>query len=35
MADEPDKTAVLQTSGGELEATIRPATEGASAFEIG
>ncbi len=35
MADEADKTAVLQTPGGELEATIRPATDGASAFEIG
>jgi citrate synthase len=35
MADEADKTTVLQTPGGELEATIRPATEGASAFEIG
>ena len=35
MADEADKTAVLQTPDGELEATIRPATDGASAFEIG
>src|SRR5919202_3542143 len=35
MADEPGKTAALQTPGGELEMTIRPATEGASAFEIG
>ena len=35
MADEPGKTAALHTPGGELEMTIRPATEGASAFEIG
>jgi citrate synthase len=35
MADEADKTTVLQTPGGDLEATIRPATDGASAFEIG
>ena len=35
MADEPGKTATLHTPGGELETTIRPATEGASAFEIG
>ena len=35
MADEPGKTATLHTPGGELEMTIRPATEGASAFEIG
>jgi citrate synthase len=35
MADEPDTTAVLQTPGGELEMPIRPATDGASAFEIG
>ena len=34
MADEPGKTATLQTPGGELETTIRPATDGASAFEI-
>src|SRR6478736_4039948 len=34
MADEPGKTAALHTRGGELEMTIRPATEGASAFEI-
>src|SRR6187399_3690076 len=34
MADEPGKTAALHTPGGELEMTIRPATEGASAFEI-
>ncbi len=32
MADEPGKTATLHTPGGELEMTIRPATEGASAF---
>ena len=35
MADEPGKTATVQTPGGELKTTIRPATEGASAFEIG
>src|SRR5689334_12606031 len=35
MADEPGKTATLHTPGGDLEMTIRPATEGASAFEIG
>jgi citrate synthase len=35
MADEPGKTTTLHTPGGELETTIRPATEGASAFEIG
>jgi citrate synthase len=35
MADEADQTTVLQTPGGDLEATIRPATDGASAFEIG
>jgi citrate synthase len=35
MADEPGKNATLHTPGGELETTIRPATEGASAFEIG
>jgi citrate synthase len=35
MADEPGKTATLHTPGGDLETTIRPATEGASAFEIG
>src|ERR1044072_5243651 len=35
MADEPRKTATLHTPGGEREMTIRPATEGASAFEIG
>ena len=35
MADEPGKTAAVHTPGGELEMTIRPATEGASAFEIG
>jgi citrate synthase len=35
MADEADKTTVLQTPGGDLEATIRPATDGASALEIG
>ena len=29
MADEPGKTAALHTPGGELELTIRPATEGA------
>src|SRR5919112_3838814 len=34
MADEPN-TATLHTPGGDLEMTIRPATEGASAFEIG
>jgi citrate synthase len=34
MADEPT-TAALHTPGGDLEMTIRPATEGASAFEIG
>src|SRR5215217_7202193 len=34
MADEPGKTASVHTPGGELEMTIRPATEGASAFEI-
>ena len=34
MADEPGKTAALHTPGGEFETTIRPATEGASAFEI-
>src|SRR5215207_6791049 len=35
MADEPGKTATVHTPGGDLEMTIRPATEGASAFEIG
>jgi citrate synthase len=35
MADEPGTTAALHTTGGELEMTIRPATDGASAFEIG
>ena len=35
MADEPDTTAVLHTPGGELDMPIRPATDGASAFEIG
>jgi citrate synthase len=35
MSDEPRATATLQAPGGELEMTIRPATEGASAFEIG
>jgi citrate synthase len=35
MSDEPPQTVALQTPGGELEMTIRPATEGASAFEIG
>src|SRR5690242_16172733 len=35
MADEPRKSVTLHTPGGELEMTIRPATEGASAFEIG
>jgi citrate synthase len=35
MADEPRKTATLHTPGGDLEVPIRPATEGASAFEIG
>src|SRR3954452_7473224 len=35
MSDEPRSTATLHTPGGELEMTIRPATEGASAFEIG
>src|SRR3954462_10769080 len=34
MADE-HTTAALHTPGGDLEMTIRPATEGASAFEIG
>src|SRR6195952_1832332 len=34
MADEPT-TAALHTPGGDLNLTIRPATEGASAFEIG
>src|ERR1700712_92729 len=34
MADEPT-TATLHTPGGDLNLTIRPATEGASAFEIG
>jgi citrate synthase len=35
MADEPDTTAVLHSPGGELAMPIRPATDGASAFEIG
>ena len=35
MADEPRETAVLNTPGGRLEMPIRPATEGASAVEIG
>jgi citrate synthase len=35
MSDEPRSNAALQTPGGELQMTIRPATEGASAFEIG
>src|SRR3954451_23033080 len=35
MSDEPRSTAALQTPDGALEMTIRPATEGASAFEIG
>jgi citrate synthase len=35
MADEPRTSTTLVTPRGELEATIRPATEGASAFEIG
>ena len=35
MADEPRETATLHTPGGELEMTIRPATDGAAAFEIG
>ena len=35
MSDEPRATAALKTPDGELEMTIRPATEGASAFEIG
>jgi citrate synthase len=35
MADEPDTTAVLHTPAGNLEMPIRPATDGASAFEIG
>jgi citrate synthase len=35
MSDEPRATAALHTPGGELEVTVRPATEGASAFEIG
>src|SRR3712207_1499182 len=35
MADEPRTSAILDTPGGELEMTIRPATDGASAFEIG
>src|SRR5919112_1565776 len=35
MAYEPGKTATVHTPGGDLEMTIRPATEGASAFEIG
>ena len=35
MSDEPRATAALHTPGGELEVPIRPATEGASAFEIG
>ena len=35
MADEPRTSATLHTPGGDLDATIRQATEGASAFEIG
>ena len=35
MSDESRATAALHTPGGELEVAIRPATEGASAFEIG
>ncbi|HEX8519073.1 MAG TPA: citrate synthase [Pseudonocardia sp.] len=35
MADEPRETATLHSPGGDLEMTVRPATEGASAFEIG
>src|SRR3712207_3818508 len=35
MADEPRTSAVLQHPGGELEMAIRPAAEGASAFEVG
>src|SRR6195952_839327 len=34
MADEPT-TATLHTPGGDLDLPIRPASEGASAFEIG
>ena len=35
MSDEPRTSATLHTPGGDLEMKIRPATEGASAFEIG
>jgi citrate synthase len=35
MADEPSTTAVLRTPGGEHEMEIHPATEGASAVDIG
>src|SRR5688500_20140447 len=35
MADETTSAAVLNHPGGEYEMSIRPATEGASAFDIG
>src|SRR5690349_10854982 len=35
MADEPRKTVVLHTPGGDHEMAVQPATEGASAFDIG